>query len=394
MKTTFRLPVVILGIFIILVVLFDGSELFPPFANYFFPIVFVVSLPGVVNIKWTSLHFLLCVFVLWSLFSLTWTVDPGPSETRAFTVLLMGVMFLMITGYGSKRTLEYRSIVYFFFIATTILLVWSFLAMNAYTLEALRATKQINTGLMESNGLGKYLAFGSIICLYYAMTKRIKGVLYICLYFVYLYMGLVLKSKSTLLAMIVGAFLFLYIYYKDKKEIKKFLVIVTLIVSVFVFVVQSGFFGDAFIRITNMADFAQGDDEADYSTFERLYFVQLGWSDFLNSPIIGHGIGSCGKLTGGTYYHNNYVQLLAETGIIGFVSYYLMIIWLIVKIWKYRLEYEGALFLAIIFTMLIGDTNNTTYYHKISYLVYGMCFLFVKSKMLVKEKGMNYLSPN
>ena len=391
MKTVHSFSELLLGVFIILVVLFDWSENFPPFANYVFPLVVIVSLPRLSRIKWTFAHLAVFAFALWSFISLLWTVDPEPSKIRALTVLLMVLLFYCITSYGKSGDKAYNIFVYYFFVATTILLFMAFFALKAYSLDVLRTSERLETGLMDDNGFGKYLSFGSIICLFYALTKRKYKLLYIFLYIFYLYMGVVLKSKSTLLAMLLGAILLMYIYYKDRNQRKKFVLVVSGVVALFVIIFQSGFFGDAFIRVTHMFEFAGGNDEADGSTFERLALIHQGWNDFLDSPFFGNGIGSCGKFTGGTYYHNNYVQLLAETGIVGFIFYYGMVLWLIIRIWKYKFEYDGALFLVFILIMLIGDTNNTTYYHKMTYLLYGMCILFLQSKKIgdIKYKLIN-----
>lgn len=376
-----NLPLLVMGVFIILVILFDLSQTVSvPYPNYCFILVFLVSIPNIIHLKADKYLIYNALFALWCGATLLWTINFAYSIERFQTVVSLFFLCIAIASFSKYDKKSTDILLLFFLIGGIILLFWSFFSLQAYSISVLRTSERLETGMMDENFLGKILALSSIVCLYYLVRSK-KKTAFILLYLVYIYMGLVLKSKSALLAMVFGGAFYMYIYFKGANKIKYFYFIIAAIVSSFIFLSYRGFFGDAFIRITNMFDMlVSGDASADMSTFERAHLIQLGWEYFTQNPIFGFGIGTCKALTGGTYFHNNYVQLLAETGLPGFLLYYLGIGWLIKKIWPYKYTYEGALYFSFIITMLIGDTNNSTHYQKLTWIIFGLCYLWIVSK--------------
>ena len=93
------------------------------------------------------------------------------------------------------------------------------------------------------------------------------------------------------------------------------------------------------------------------STYLRYRYIQSGLETFIANPIIGIGLNNSRFITmtvSGeyTYLHNNYVELLACTGIIGFSLYYYEFIYIFKNIFKY-LKKEPFLKLALILSILL-----------------------------------------
>jgi len=57
--------------------------------------------------------------------------------------------------------------------------------------------------------------------------------------------------------------------------------------------------------------------KADFSQLERAYLADQGWEQFLNSPIVGNGIGSTELWAARSSTHNQYLLLLSDFGILG-----------------------------------------------------------------------------
>jgi O-antigen ligase len=82
--------------------------------------------------------------------------------------------------------------------------------------------------------------------------------------------------------------------------------------------------------------------EVDGSTRVRLQMIEAAWEGWLDSPLWGHGFDSfkyynARSVTGHLYYsHNNFVELLYNQGIIGFVAYYFMYGYILIKALKYK----------------------------------------------------------
>jgi O-antigen ligase len=103
------------------------------------------------------------------------------------------------------------------------------------------------------------------------------------------------------------------------------------------------------------------------STGERMYFIKLGLSLFTERPLFGYGLDNF-RVFGGTYSHNNFVELLTDLGLVGFSIYYAIYLHLLNKaFWfvKDRLIYILITFVLIILVMGIAfvayDDKLTTF---------------------------------
>ena len=134
------------------------------------------------------------------------------------------------------------------------------------------------------------------------------------------------------------------------------------------------------LRIENVFAVFSGEEVVvkESSAQTRIDYIELGWEQFLKSPIWGNGIGCAGYAileSYGyiTYLHNNYIEILASGGIIGFVLYYtpyiLMLCSLVKRIFKLQ-EKNPVLYisLALLATKLIGHMGTVVYYSKIEFL--------------------------
>jgi len=81
---------------------------------------------------------------------------------------------------------------------------------------------------------------------------------------------------------------------------------------------------------------------------------------FMESPLLGKGLGSFAKLVHGyqrrvmpQYAHNCYLQILAETGLIGFVSFIWFLGKIIVRGYKRLKERFDGLFFGLFFGLLV-----------------------------------------
>ena len=88
--------------------------------------------------------------------------------------------------------------------------------------------------------------------------------------------------------------------------------------------------------------FALFDDsyEMDGSTLNRKMMIEAGFKGWLERPIFGHGFDSfkyynAAEVTGNMYYsHNNFIELLYNQGVVGFIAYYGMYLYLLIKAFK------------------------------------------------------------
>ena len=352
------------------------------YGNYVFGLVALVSLGPLFNYipKYFAPPFIMgAVFTIWSFTTLAWCNDFSFSLTRAITVALMQLIFLITASYSFMAERFLRVSVYSILIGAGILFVLTlwFLQMGL-SLSLLQTEARTVTSIMDDNLIGRMLSFGSLVSLF--LYLRRKKVLYIAIYLLFSLLILILKTKGGLLSLLVGTFILLFEKYYNDKKLSRFVGLVSVLVFIFMGIYSTGIFGDAFIRIENMFGFfSSSSGIVDESTFERVYFIQYGFDLFKSHPLGGYGIGAANYLLQGNYFHNNYIQLLVETGLVGFTLFYATIIWLIIKLWKYRKQGDCMLYFAIMVVLLFSDISNTTYYAKINYIFMGLSYISIQA---------------
>jgi O-antigen ligase len=132
----------------------------------------------------------------------------------------------------------------------------------------------------------------------------------------------------------------------------------------------------------------------------RLKMIDAGLSGWVNSPLIGHGVDSFKYLnqniTGHFYYsHNNFVEVLYNFGILGFILYYGFIarlMYRIIKIPKCNklITSFRSLAIGLIIVFLIRDIGGISYYSTLPQFL--ICISFVIYLLLKKYQNENIIT--
>lgn len=374
--------------FVASIVLFDYTE-YTYIINIVFLILFCFCLPIYFKINYSKATKISVIFSIWCTFSLLWTIDFSSSMTRAITCCLMTGILLSIETFNKYGDDLIERMIKVYIFSTLVLSIVSYYMSGAGNFLLFLATEDRLGGeeFLNSNMLGKYFSICGIACLYFSLSK--KKPLYWVPFVISVAFTIITRSRSSLLSLIFGSLFFFYFYCKSIDNFKLF---IRIIISSFVILIglaSLDIWGDAFLRLLGMVDFFAGTSYNQYedaSTAMREKVILDGLMTIPESPILGQGIGSATKVLysrlGSSvteYYHNNYIQLLVETGIIGFLLFYFMIFNSLKKLWKTRNNSISVLLLSILFVFIISDTNNTTYYHKLYYLFLGIIILHNKT---------------
>ena len=130
----------------------------------------------------------------------------------------------------------------------------------------------------------------------------------------------------------------------------------------------------------------------DDSTSIRSQLIMIAWQLFTEKPILGWGFNITARVVPWHFYsHNNYVELLANHGIVGFFMYYSMYIGLIWKVFKLPKKNNVRYFLlAVLFNSLFRDIGAVSYTSGLIVYISPM----IASVYLMKEKRrMKYIAP-
>lgn len=230
-----------------------------------------------------------------------------------------------------------------------------------------RVQQQANAGITSQPGLNAmYLLCFLFVCLTAYMTVKKHRKIYLvgC---VISFLLIVTTGKRSALLLSIAAVLCALVILRDKKisanKLLKTCGMVVLIVAVVIF---------AFSR-TTIFDTIRNKMEllllADNLSNGRIDLWNIAWKSFLEHPVLGIGLKSIHAQTG-VDVHNTYIQILTETGIVGFLLFVLALVRLIVSatkktlwLWKNadKSKCKPAVYgiVMIISLLLYGFVGNT-----------------------------------
>ncbi len=150
-------------------------------------------------------------------------------------------------------------------------------------------------------------------------------------------------------------------------------------------VLQLPMFSEVLDRMSNMVEAFTGTG-GDSSTIIRLALVDIGWDLFYQSPITGVGINNPSVYTffvygkDNYYLHNNYIELLAGTGVIGLIAYYSMYLYVAYNLIRYRDIHsnEYIMVLILFLSQIVMDMGMVSYESKSTYFYMMLFYLEVQ----------------
>ena len=249
----------------------------------------------------------------------------------------------------------------------------------------LTITYRIDNTLGNQNEIGMYCAFSIILSTYEIFNKKNtrNTIFYIICILINMPAMLVTGSRKALLIAFVG-FLVMVLTYSEKKGKYKRLVFVALMLSIVLYFANDfAYFGGIQDRFLDLSGVLSGGDIT-RSDAARLYWIREGWRHFLTSPVFGNGF-----LSSYTYFnlysHNNFIELLMDNGIIGFLLYYIIhlrILYLAIKKRAYSTD-AFAFIISIMVAMVLVDVGVVSFYNSYVLILLLMC---VKKIELIEKK--------
>lgn len=244
------------------------------------------------------------------------------------------------------------------------------------------------------------IAFGWAIYRFFnANTKKRKVIIFLVLIFMF-YCGLLSGTKKCIIAMLL--FIFIYIVIKNKKNIVKLISIGTISIMMLVgiyYIVMNNetLYLSIGRRFESFFNYFSDEGEVDASTLRRASFRKMGLEYFWEHPLLGNGIASFKSLYNRDfgiylYSHNNFIEILCNLGIIGFIIYYGWQLYTFIQLKKSTKVLDvnnlNILFMIFMLIFLVLD-YGTVSYDKIQYLItYNVIDYSIKKKK-IKEREEN-----
>lgn len=349
------------------------------------------------------------LFLLFSYLSILWSksesfaLDSLKSITQIY--IIANMLYLII-----NNDQEYSFLKKCFIIAGWILLIyilivtsnseWKAIFSPNVNLSSSKGRLGPSIG-MHANMCGCVLSIFSIFALDNIYRKKSFFSLLQLVLFVFCLM--LTKSRSSILITILG--FFIYFSLKSSVNIKKILeTIFIIIIGLFAIKMSLkneflySLYGD---RIESLLKVTSDINSTDDSTLGRIRLIKKSIEIFKLHPLIGVGIGNFSLYNVGTggvngyYAHNNYLELLADLGIIGFLLYYLPYIICLYKLKRtlniVKLENERRdyiLLIVLLLMRLVLDISQVSYLYDSSQIILVLSFIKIKiSNQILEEKS-------
>ncbi len=294
-------------------------------------------------------------------FMLSFFLSSVLSPFRAFSLANFLVLFFMFIIYIFLTKEEFdeskRERFWDYFIFGTSLIAFSGITVFFYK------DFYAETSFIGKNGLGTLLATG-IPIIQGKIINNPKDNLwyYLCLFITIT--GLILTmSQGAIIGFIVGEILFFIL---GDRKVKRNILILTLL-GLFIlsfFLVKSLIVGDGLFSF-----FKTRIDPFSSSKTQRILIWKTAWKIFLDYPITGVGFASFSKiypiyrLPGAieesmSFAHNLPLNLLAETGILGFLGFLALFIRVIFSGFKSYFKEKNPFILSLLSSFLIYMTHQ------------------------------------
>lgn len=354
-----------------------------------------------IKFRFTTLHIWIIIFAVFCYFSSIWAINPNLAIDKGTSIIKNGICISLIyiyyqKSYSIKHLLK---IMMYGGYAVVILSIAFWGADSIITL--VNSASRMNGGFINQNVLGMLAALTIIINIYFIIYYREEkiGIPFAVISLVILAAS---GSRKSILELVFGMLLLLILKNYDKKRLFKSVnkIIIALLVFAILVVIFSKLpmFDFIKLRFEHLVNQLEGSGHTDRSVRYRAWLNVFGWEMFTANPILGVGI-DCVRIPvrqfiGIDYYlHNNYLELLADGGIIGFIIYYSIYLMFIWKFWKFRecrdAEYDICVVILII--QLMVQFAYVAYYGRETYF-YSMLF-FLETEILSrrnnKERNVN-----
>ena len=256
-----------------------------------------------------------------------------------------------------------------------------------YFITVLSSSARIANDALNANTVGLLGANAIVMTLYYMLYDRPRWWHIIALPT----LGILAATGSRKALVFVGVgtvLLFIFKSFRSANAVNSIVKVIGSLLGLTIIgiaVLQLPMFSEVLDRMSNMVEAFTGTG-GDSSTIIRLALVDIGWDLFYQSPITGVGINNPSVYTffvygkDNYYLHNNYIELLAGTGVIGLLAYYSMYLYVAYNLIRYRDIHsnEYIMVLILFLSQIVMDMGMVSYESKSTYFYMMLFYLEVQ----------------
>ena len=341
---------------------------------------------GRLTLRITFFHVWMLVFGLFCFLSVIWAWDTENAMTKgktAFSMLICySLAFLCYQEFDSVDAL--LKAVLWGGIAVMLVIFGTFGVHEI--LELLEYGERLSEQFyLNSNVVGVVCAMSMVVNVYYILKdKRLYW------WNLFLIPGVIVLSatgsRQALAIMAGGLVLLVFLTVIRGRSPGEIAILlaggILLAAGMLILISRLPAFSGIYKRMLSMVSAMTGVGKTDRSATTRLALIDVGLEQFKRTPILGVGMGS-GHLVAWKYLnkffylHNNFAEILAGGGLVGFIIYYSIYAYIFVSFIRYRryTTLETAVCTTLLIMALIEDYASVTYYAKETYFYLMLGFL-------------------
>lgn len=343
----------------------------------------------------------LLLFILWNIFIMPFAIDSEMAIVRIYTMLQILIMTILISNYVDNHEKPENVLKYLMYSGIIMCIYMVFVYGIQGIMAIARSSDQIRLGseINQINTMGTLCSLTVVISFYFIIYRRkFEYILYAAIAFTF---AMLSGSRKTVIIIGAGIFL-LYALKSGREKIRYILLSLALLLVVWILISQLPIFHVIYERL-DIINFITGQGKVDSSTVVRDEMIKGGWQAFLERPVLGYGLSNSAYInnysTGRfTYLHNNYIELLVCTGMIGFIFYYAFYIISFIKLVKLRKNNPSPaviIFLTLLAVITVSEIGMVSYYDKVFYIIFSAMSAFITSnKHIIPEKKKTFKYKN
>lgn len=250
---------------------------------------------------------------------------------------------------------------------------------------------RLGGAISQANVFGMQHATTSLMSFYYLLYKRKHRMFHTLILIITFVLAMSSGSRKAILIICIGI---LYLIYKKYgiRQVYKLIFIVAIAVFVFIAVMQLPMFETIRTRMEGAANVLQGGN-GEASAEIRLNMITDGWSLFKERILTGYGATNYAYVSRfRTYAHNNFIEILVDFGLIGFVLYYLIYLEALKNLWSAKSD-AGKALLCVFLVRFMMEMAMVTYYNKLNWIMLAFFLIAEKEKTFLikteKEVGIS-----
>ena len=317
------------------------------------------------------------IFAMWGFLSLIWAIDG-----RQIIGLMNGFIRILLLFLFIKARIKVEKDIEKILIVAVIAIIYREIYIGQLMLEIYNYLQLLTHRFGDpvgynSNENAMIAVIGFYVLFYFFSKKKHKLIPLVGMIFLGLIV-LVCGSRKGILSLVLIGILFALLKSSGASKLSKFLIgILSVFVGIEMCYNIPVLYDAVGYRLEALFSLLEG-GATDGSMIKRIELMQQAFNVWLDNPILGVGLNnfSLVQTVGGRgyYAHNNFLELLADVGIIGFLLYYVNI-FSTVFTHVAKENTIAVLLKSICIILLIMDIGMVTYNSWLYLIFYYLLFI-------------------